>query len=145
VRRADLGDLSQFGLPIPADGAFARAHRLGQAPTLVDLEVIDAVKDGSIDMVTAVESFGGDKVTLTDGSTLDPDAVIAATGYGRDLTALMGHLGVLGADDRPLAMGETAAADGLRFFGYLSRPSMIGHFGKQSRRVAKRIAQELAV
>jgi hypothetical protein len=34
-------------------------------------------------------------------------------------------------------MGEMAAADGLRFFGYLSRPSLIGYFGRQSRRVAK--------
>jgi len=43
----------------------------------------------------------------------------------------------------PLAMGDTAAALGLRFFGYLSRPSLIGYFGRQSRRIAKRNADEL--
>jgi Flavin-binding monooxygenase-like len=42
ARRANLGDLSEFGLPIPDEGVFARARRLGQAPTLIDMDVIDA-------------------------------------------------------------------------------------------------------
>ncbi len=143
ARRASLGDLSKFGLPIPDEGVFARNRRLGQAPALVDMEVIDAVKNGSIEVVAAVESFDGDKVVLADGSRLDPDTVIAATGYRRDLT-MVGHLDVLDDDGMPLVMGETAAAEGLRFFGYISRPSLIGHFGRTSRRVAKRIAGELS-
>jgi hypothetical protein len=107
------------------------------------MEVIDAVKDGSIEVMGAVESFERDKVVLTDGARLDADVVIAATGYRRDLTPMVGHLNVLDDDGRPLAVGETAAADGLRFFGYIVRPSLIGHMGKQSRHVAKRIAEEL--
>jgi hypothetical protein len=144
ARRASLGDLSRFGLPIPDEGVFARDRRLGQSPTLVDMEVIDAVKNGSIEVVAAVESFDADKVALADGSRLDPHTVIVATGYRRDLAPLVGHLEVLDGHGRPLVMGETAAAPGLRFFGYLSRPSLIGHFGRQSRRVAKRIAKELS-
>jgi NADPH-dependent 2,4-dienoyl-CoA reductase/sulfur reductase-like enzyme len=70
----------------------------------------------------AVESFDGDKVVLADGSRVDPDAVVAATGYRRDLTPMVGDLDVLDGDGRPLAAGETAAAEGLRFFGYLSGP-----------------------
>jgi hypothetical protein len=54
---------------------------------------------------------------LADGSRVDPDAVVAATGYRRDLTPMVGHLDVLDGDGRPLAAGETAAAEGLRFFG----------------------------
>lgn len=144
ARRASLGDLSRFGLPIPDEGVFARDRRLGQSPTLVDMEVIDAIKHGSIEVVGAVESFDADKVVLADASRLDAHAVVAATGYRRDLTPLVGHLKVLDGSGRPLVMGETAAAPGLRFFGYLSRPSLIGHFGRQSGRVAKRIANELA-
>jgi cation diffusion facilitator CzcD-associated flavoprotein CzcO len=66
-----------------------------------------------------------------------------ATGYRRDLTAMVGHLDVLDGDGRPTAAGETAAAEGLRFFSYLSRPTLIGYFGRQSRRIAKKIAAEL--
>ncbi|OBA99862.1 FAD-dependent oxidoreductase [Mycobacteriaceae bacterium 1482268.1] len=144
ARRASLGDLSRVGLPIPDEGVFARDRRLGQSPTLVDMEVVDAIKDGSIEVVGAVESFDADKVALANGSRLDADVVIAATGYHSDLAPLVGHLKVLDNDGRPQVMGETAAAPGLRFFGYLSRPSLIGYLGRQSRRVAKRIANELA-
>jgi cation diffusion facilitator CzcD-associated flavoprotein CzcO len=144
ARRASIGDLTAFGLPIPEEGVFTRDRRLGQSPTLVDMDVIDAIKHGSVEVVAAVESFDRGEVALSDGTHLDPDAVIGATGYHRDLTSLVGHLGVLDADGRPLVMGERAAADGLRFIGFLSRPALIGYLGRQGRRVANRIAAELA-
>jgi cation diffusion facilitator CzcD-associated flavoprotein CzcO len=144
ARRASLGDLSPYGLPIPEDGVFTRAHNSGQAPTLLDMEVIDAVRDGSIEIVSAVAAFDTDKVILSDGGRVDADAVIAATGFRQDLCPLVGHLGVLGSDGLPLVMGDSAATEGLRFFGYVSRPGLIGYFGRTSRRVAKRIAQELS-
>jgi cation diffusion facilitator CzcD-associated flavoprotein CzcO len=144
ARRASLGDLSRYGLPTPDEGVFARAHRLGQAPAVLDMDVIDAVRDGSIEVVATVSVFDAGKVLLSDGSRLDPHTVIAATGFNRNLTPMVGHLDVLDSDGAPLVMGETAAADGLRFFCYLSRPSLISYFGRQSRRVAKRIADELS-
>ena len=143
ARRASLGDLSVYGLPVPDEGVFARNRRLDESPTLVDMDVIDAVKDGSIEVVAAVESFETDKVALIDGTRVNPDTVIAATGYSRDLQPLVGHLKVLDADGRPVVMGETAATTGLRFIGYRTRPSLIGYFAKQSRRIAKCIVDEL--
>ena len=49
-------------------------------------------------------------------------------------------------DDRgsPVAVGEKAAAEGLRFVGYIARPTFVGFIAKQTRRVAKRIAKELS-
>ena len=44
ARRQAFGDLSAFGLPQPAEGPFARAHRLQVAPSILDAEVIDAVR-----------------------------------------------------------------------------------------------------
>ena len=41
-------------------------------------------------------------------------------------------------------IGETPAAEGLRFLGYLVRPSAIGYVGKLSRQMAKRMAKELS-
>ena len=142
ARRASLPDLSEFGLPIPAEGVFAREKRVEQAPTLVDMEVIDAIRDGSIEVVAAVDSFDRDKVVLVDGTRLDPDAVVLATGYTRGLEPLVGHLGVLNARGKPVASGVRPAAQGLRFIGYDIRPSLIGHMAKLSKRMAKRIARE---
>jgi cation diffusion facilitator CzcD-associated flavoprotein CzcO len=143
ARRANLGDLSEFGLPIPAEGPFARLARQQKVPSLVDLEVIDAIKDGSIEVVAALDSFDGGFSRLVDGTVLDADAVVCATGYRPGLEPLVGHLGVLNGTGVPVVTGEKAAAAGLRFLGYSSRPIVMGYVAKQSKRVAKRIADEL--
>jgi cation diffusion facilitator CzcD-associated flavoprotein CzcO len=144
ARRKNLGDLTEFGLPIPDLGVMARVKRFGQVPALVDMEVIDAIRDGSIEVIATVESFDGDKVVLVDGSRLDPHTVVLATGYRSGLEPLVGHLGVLDAKGKPVVWGEPPAAQGLRFVGYDVRPSLIGYIAKQSKRVAKRIARELS-
>ena len=144
ARRKNLGDLSEFGLPIPEEGVFSRVKRLDQVPSLVDMDVIDAIRDGSIEVVSAIESFDGDKVVLVDGSRLDAHAVVLATGYLPGLDSLVGRLGVLGASGKPVVVGERPAAPGLRFLGYSTRPSLIGYMAKQSKRMARRIARELS-
>jgi cation diffusion facilitator CzcD-associated flavoprotein CzcO len=143
VRLAAIGDLAAFGLPIPEEGPFARSLRLGVAPAIVDMEVIDAIKAGRIEVVAAPALFDGDKVVLHDGTQVCPDAVICATGYRPGLEALVGHLGVL--DDRgvPLACRGESAAEGLRFLGFLPRPSQIGYGCARARRVAREIAAHL--
>jgi cation diffusion facilitator CzcD-associated flavoprotein CzcO len=142
--RKAIGDLTAFGLPTPEEGVFTRVHLRHRVPSLVDIEVIDAIRDGSIQVVSALDSFDGDKVVLADGSRLDADAVVLATGYDSGVEPLVGHLGVLDANGLPVKMGEHAAAPGLRFVGYDLRPTFIGHLARQSRRVAKQIARELS-
>ena len=144
ARRSAIGDLTEFGLPIPAEGIFTRNAR-GKAPAILDMEVIEAVKSGAIQVVAAVSGFDGGSVILADGTTVAPDAVIAATGYRRGLEPLVGHLGVLDDSGRPRVLAPVPAADGLQFLGFLARPSLIGYMGKQSKRMAKRIAHELSV
>jgi len=144
ARRANLGDLSEFGLPIPDEGVFSKVKRLEQVPSLVDMDVIDAIKDGSIEVVPTVGSFDRNAVVLVDGSRLDPHAVVLATGYLRGLEPLVGHLGVLDAKGKPVSRGVRPAAKGLRFIGYDVRPSLIGYMAKQSKRMARRIARELS-
>jgi NADPH-dependent 2,4-dienoyl-CoA reductase/sulfur reductase-like enzyme len=144
ARRKNLGDLSEFGLPIPAEGVLSRMKRLDQVPSVIDMDVIDAIRDGSIEVVSTIESFDGDNVVLVDGSRLDAHAVVLATGYLRGLDSLVGHLGVLGASGKPVVVGERPAAPGMRFLGYSTRPSLIGYMAKQSKRMARRIARELS-
>jgi cation diffusion facilitator CzcD-associated flavoprotein CzcO len=142
-RRMDLGDLSEYGLPVPEEGVFSRLHRLGVAPAIVDREVIEAIKARRIEVVRGVESLDPAGVQLADGARVEPDVVICATGYRRGLEPLVGHLGVLDERGMPRAVGEEAAAGGLRFIGYVPRPGALGYMGKEAKRAAKAIAREL--
>jgi cation diffusion facilitator CzcD-associated flavoprotein CzcO len=144
ARRRALGDLTEFGLPAPAEGPFFRARHRGRVPAIVDRDVIDAIRDGSVEVVATVESFDDGKVVLADGSRLDPQAVVVGTGYRGSLDPLVGHLGVLDAKGRPLAVGVKPAMAGLRFIGFDLQPSFIGHMARQSRHVAKQVARELS-
>src|SRR5439155_17282709 len=81
VRRLAFGDLTEYGLPCPEEGIFARQHREGKAPAIVDREVIEAIKDGRVQIVAGVHSLDATGVLLADGSRIEPAAIIAATGY----------------------------------------------------------------
>jgi cation diffusion facilitator CzcD-associated flavoprotein CzcO len=142
-RRMQFGDLTEYGLPVPDEGVYTRMYRLGVAPAIVDKEVIEAIKDGKIEVVRAVEALDETGVQVVDGERVEPDAIICATGYRRGLEPLVGHLGVLDERGRPRAVGEEPAADGLRFLGYVPRPGALGYAGKQAKRAAKAIAREL--
>jgi cation diffusion facilitator CzcD-associated flavoprotein CzcO len=143
ARRMDIGDLTEYGLPVPERGVFADVRRRGKVPALVDAEVIEAIKDGRIEVVAAVESLDSSGVELVDGTRVEAEAVICATGYRRELEPLLGHLGVLGDRGMPKAIGPRPAAEGLRFIGYLPRPGGLGYMGKEARRAARAIRREL--
>jgi cation diffusion facilitator CzcD-associated flavoprotein CzcO len=139
VQRRTIGDLSAYGLPLPEEGMASRLERLGVAPAIIDKPTIRAIKDRRIEIVAAVERLGGTDVGLVDGSWIEPDAVIAATGYGRGLEPMVGHLGVLDERGIPrVTSGE--AASGLRFIGYIPRPGQIGRMGEEAASAADGIA-----
>jgi cation diffusion facilitator CzcD-associated flavoprotein CzcO len=142
-RRMDLGDLTEYGLPIPEEGVFSRLRRLGVAPAIIDREVIEAVKDGRIEVVRAVEALDGREVRLADGALLDPSVVICATGFRRRLEPLVGHLDVLDARGMPRVVGGDAVAPGLRLLGFVPRPGQLGYMGKEGRKAARGIKREL--
>ena len=141
--RMDFGDLTEHGLPKPEAGVFARVRNEGKVPAIVDAEVIEAIKAGRIAVVPAVAALDATGVELAGGARIEPDAVICATGYGRGLEPLVGHLGVLGERGMPKVIAPLPAAPGLRFAGYLVRPGGLGYMGKQARRSARAIAREL--
>lgn len=114
------GNLSRYGLPRPPLGVATLAKKQ-QAPAY-DEGFVASVKTGRIEIVAAVEGFDGADVLLADGSRVQPDAVIAATGYRRGLEPLVGHLGVLDGRGTPLVHGgrQHPAAPGLFFTGFRS-------------------------
>lgn len=103
LARLSTPDLSEHGLPRPEAGLYSRV-RQGAIP-VQDVGLIDAVRTGEVEIVAAVEGFEDGEVTLADGTRIAPDAVIAATGYGRGLDQLVGALGVLDERGRPVTHG----------------------------------------
>jgi putative flavoprotein involved in K+ transport len=140
IRRLEVGDLTEYGLSAPEEGVFARLMRLGVAPAIVDKEVIQAIKDRRIEIVAGVESLDDDGVGLADGSRVEPDAVIAATGYRTGLEPVVGHLGVLDERGIPQPPNGDEAAPGLRFIGFLPRPAHIGLIAREATHAAEAIA-----
>jgi cation diffusion facilitator CzcD-associated flavoprotein CzcO len=143
ARKQDLGDLTEYGLPVPEEGIMSRLRRTGQAPAIVDMEVIESIRARRIEVVPGVESLDETGVQLARGSRVEPEVVICATGYRRALQPLVGHLGVLDEREVPRSLGARPAAPGLRFIGYVPRPGGIGYAGKEARRAARAIAGEL--
>ena len=140
VRAKKVGDLSEFGLPAPEEGVFSRLKRLHVAPMIVDAEVLQAIRERRIEIVGAVEGFDETGVLLAGEQRIEPDAVIAATGYRTGLEPLVGHLGVLDGHGAPRVIrGE--AAPGLRFVGYDPRPAQLRYLGIEASRAAKAIAR----
>ena len=140
-----VGDLTEYGLP-PAPRPVTRAVKEDVVPIL-DVGLVKMVKKREVEVVAALAGFDGAEVLLTDGSRIQPDAVVACAGYARGLEPLVGHLGVVGDRGRPMVHGgETHPnAPHLHFIGYTNPISgMFREFGITARKIAKAIARESA-
>jgi cation diffusion facilitator CzcD-associated flavoprotein CzcO len=142
MQRRVIGDLSGYGLAAPTEGPIAGLRRRGAGTAIVDREVVDAIRDGAIDVVPAVERLGASGASLVDGRRVDVDAIIAATGYTTGLADLVGHLGVLDHQGMPVDGEGAEVAPGLRFVGFVYRPGLTGYVGRAARRVAREIAED---
>ena len=100
VQRLSFGDLRPWGIPRASLGVYSNYRRHHRNPAIDD-GFIDLVKRGWARVVGEVDRLDGADVVLRDGTRLQPDAVICATGYRRGLEMLVGHLGVLDTDGVP--------------------------------------------
>jgi putative flavoprotein involved in K+ transport len=119
TQRFLFGNLDRYGIPRAASGIATTLSERKQTPAYDD-GFVRLLKDGDIAIVPAVEGFEGADVLLADGSRIQPDVVIAATGYRRGLEPLVGHLGVLDDNGIPRVSGgeQHSSAPGLFFNGY---------------------------
>jgi putative flavoprotein involved in K+ transport len=145
IRRISIPDLRPYGLPAPAR-PYSDFLRRRVIPIL-DVGLVEAVRDGRVRVVAALERFADGAAVLADGSRLQVDVVIAATGYRPALEALVGHLGVLDHRGGPLvhAAHEHRHAPGLHFVGY--QVTLGGTFrliGIQAKQLAQAVAARRA-
>jgi len=140
--RLTTPNLSAHGLPRPEPGVYSRLLADGMVP-IIDVGLIKLIQGGQVEVVAAVSGFDGDKVRLNDGTTIAPDAVIAATGFGQGLDELVGHLGLLDDRGRPTVRGARThpQAPNLYFTGYTNPISEMFHeLNVDARRIARAIA-----
>jgi cation diffusion facilitator CzcD-associated flavoprotein CzcO len=144
MAKLSVPDLSAQGLPRPGTGLYSRAKE-GAIP-VQDVGLIDAVLGGRVEVVAAVDGFEDGKVALADGSRIEPDTVIAATGYSRGLEDLVGHLGVLDARGRPVVHGARTpeSAPGLYFTGFTNPISgMLRELAIDAERIARAVGRRI--
>lgn len=122
MNRLIWGDLSPFGFRSPPLGLKATVETRGRIPTLAD-ELIDTVRSGRIKVVGAVKAVESDSVVLADDTSLAPEVIIAATGFGTNLGGLVGHLGVLDESGNPRGGFASHLGDGMFAVGYGIPPS----------------------
>jgi putative flavoprotein involved in K+ transport len=145
ISRLTIGDLSRYGLPTPRDGVFARHAREVDYVPLLDIGFVRELKAGRIEVVGAVERLEGPNVILAGGEGIAPEVLIVATGYGRGLEPLIGHLDVLDERGAPaIRRGGHAhpAAPGLHFVGFTNPTNgAVWEHAFEARRAARRIAR----
>lgn len=149
MQRLIYGNLKKHGIPRAPLGAQS-ATKKWHVSALVDSGFIEDIKQGRIELVANVERFDGANVILSDGRRLQPQTVIAATGYSRNLPEIVGHLGVLDElgfpvhDGKPLRSADHPSARGLFFNGYYATAAGALRFMRiDGRRVARTIARRL--
>jgi cation diffusion facilitator CzcD-associated flavoprotein CzcO len=139
IRGLTVGDLAPWGLRPPEVGTFTAMRRDDAQPTVVDPDVVEAIKGGRIEIVAGVSSVDANGIQLSDGTELRPDAIIAATGFSPGLEPLVGHLGVL--DDEGMPRHEPVIAPGLHFLGY---GKGVGVIGPRASRATRQLCRELS-
>jgi putative flavoprotein involved in K+ transport len=141
TQRFAVGDLSAYGLRRPPRGVNTRHREDGIVPIL-DVGLVPLIKARRVRVVGAVERFEGREVIVAGGTRLSPDAVIAATGFGRGLEELVGHLGVLAPNGRPRIHGSAThpGAPNLYFIGFTNPISgNLRELGIDARRIARAV------
>jgi putative flavoprotein involved in K+ transport len=147
LQRLIFGDLARYGLPRAPEGFQTKFRRclIGAA---VDDGFVAALKSGRTRVVPQLERLEESAAVLVDGTRLQPDAIICATGYGRGLEPIAGHLGVLRADGIPIRYGgapEHPAAPRLYFCGFWgSNAGQIRVMPIHARRIARAAARDRA-
>jgi len=109
---------------------------------LLDIGTMDHIRAGRIRVHPGIERFTEKGVVFTDGTWLDVDAVVLATGYEPALAELLPEWrAVCDESGRPRISGGPTALPGLYFCGQYVAPSgMLREMGIEARRIADDIA-----
>ncbi len=140
--RFTVGDIRKVGLRKLPYGPNTQIKRDKHIP-LLDIGTMAHIKAGRIGVHGGIARFTETGVVFEDGSTLEVDAVVLATGYRPALDEFLPEWrSVCDEDGRPLVSGGATSLPGLYFCGQFVSPSgMLREIGLESRRIAAHIAR----
>ena len=141
IRRVAIPDLAPYGLVAPEKPYSEFLDR--RVIPIVDVGLADAVRKRRVRVVASLERFDDGRAVLADGSRVETDVIVAATGFRTGLERLVGHLDVLDARGRPLVrdVEEPAGAPGLHFIGYeITLGGTFRLVGLEAKRLARTVA-----
>ncbi|WP_239159274.1 flavin-containing monooxygenase [Winogradskya humida] len=139
--RMEIPDLRKYGIGRPAAGLKTRL-RTGRYVPLQDVGIVRDVVAGRVLPVAAVQGFDRISVLLADGTSVQPDVVVAATGYGTGLRELFEDPSLVDETGVPLVHGGAPARPGLYFIGYdVTLGGMLRQAAIESRRVARTVSR----
>jgi len=144
VNKLWIGNLAKFGLPKATRGGYTAVLEDHVLPIL-DVGLVGMIKSGKVKPVPTIARFEGANVILTDGEQVQPDVVIACTGYRTALSQMLGHLGVLDQDGIPTVSGaqQGEGAPNLFFLGYTNALSgNLREIAQHARQLAAKIGSE---
>ncbi len=140
IVRLAVGDITRYGLQKAAVGPITQIVEEGNVP-LLDIGTMKLIKQGRIQIHTAIERFTTDGVVFTNGNEAQYDAIICGTGYRPKANEFLGTMGVLDEEGTPLTTGQPSSANGLYFCGfYISPTGMIREAGIEAKRISEAIA-----
>lgn len=140
--RLSVGDIRRVGLARLPYGPNTQIARDRQVPML-DIGTMAQIRAGRIGVHPGIEGFTSTGVHFVDGSELDVDAVVLATGYEAALRELLPQWRVV-CDDygRPLVSGDRTALPGLWFCGFFVSPAgMLREIGLEATRIAAQLGR----
>jgi len=141
IRRVAIPDLAPYGLVAP-ERPYSDFLRRRVIPVL-DVGLVNAVRRGRVRVVGALERFEDGVAALADGSRVEVDTIVAATGFRTGLEPLVGHLGVLDELGRPLVRDvvEPPGSSGLHFVGYdVTLGGTFRLVGREAKELARTVA-----
>ncbi len=139
--RVTVGDITPTGLAKLPYGPNTQIARDKHIP-LLDIGTMKQIRAGRIGVHGAIERFTTTGVVFVDGTSLDVDAVVLATGYTPGLADFLDDWrSVCDENGRPLVSGGPTALPGLYFCGqYVSPAGMLREIGIEARRLARHLA-----
>jgi cation diffusion facilitator CzcD-associated flavoprotein CzcO len=140
VSRLAFGDLARHGLARPELGPLSSIKLRGRIP-LIDVGTVAAIKRGAIAVKPALARFTEGGAVFSDGSEVELDAAILATGYRPGLADIVGVPGALDDDGYPRHWKAGGAQPGLYFVGYEDvSTGLLREIGLQAEAVAADVA-----
>jgi cation diffusion facilitator CzcD-associated flavoprotein CzcO len=140
VSRLAFGNLARHGLLRPELGPLSSIKLRGRIP-LIDVGTIAAIKRGAIGVKPALARFTEGGAEFADGSALEADAAILATGYRPGLAGIVDVAGALDDDGYPRDWRGGGAHPGLYFVGYEDvSTGLLREIARQAEAVAADVA-----